>query len=118
MSIYDDMKVVSSELLGEFKQGTITLIQVTAGTGPEDNPGEPTETEYELDATVKGAPYKYLRDGFVTATDLLVIAAIIDGVTPTKNDFIEIDGIRCKILEDVSVPAAGTKVVWKFLVRK
>jgi hypothetical protein len=118
MTIYDDMKTVGAELLAEFKQGTITLVQITPGDGPADDPGEPDEDSYTLDAVVKGAPFKYLRDGFVTATDLLVTAAVIDGVTPTKNDFIEIDGVRCKIIEDVSAPSAGTRAVWKFLVRR
>jgi len=118
MTIYDEMKSVGVELLGEFKQGTVKLIQIVAGTGPDDNPGEPTETSYILDAVVRGAPFKYIRDGFVTATDMMVTAAIIEGLTPSKNDFIEIDGVRCKIIEDVSAPGAGTRVVWKFLVRK
>lgn len=118
MTIYDDLKPVAAELLAEFKQGTVKLIQLTEGDGPADDPGAPTETEYTLDATVRGAPFKYVRDGFVTAADMLVTAAPIDGVTVTKNDFIEIDGVRCKIIEDVSAPSAGTRVVWKFLVRK
>lgn len=120
MTIYDDVKAVASEVLGDsdLKQGTVKLIQVTPGSGPADDPGEPTEKEYTLDAVVRGAPFKYIRDGFVTATDQMVTAAIIAGVTPTKNDFIEIDGVRCKIIEDVSAPGAGTRVVWKFLVRK
>lgn len=118
MSIYDDLRPVAAEILSEFKQGTIKLIQVTAGTGAADDPGAPTETTTVLDAVVKGAPFKYVRDGFATVSDLMVTAAPLDDVTVTKNDFIEIDAIRYKIIEDVSAPAAGTRVVWKFLVRK
>jgi hypothetical protein len=66
MTIYDEMKAVGAELLGEFKQGSIKIIQIVAGTGPDDNPGESVETSYTLDATVRGAPFKYIRDGFVT----------------------------------------------------
>lgn len=118
MSIYDELKPVVSELLAEFKQGTIQLVQLTSGAGSPDDPGAPTETVIELDAVARGASFKYVKDGFAVATDLEVTAAVIDGVTPSKNDFIVIDGQRYKIIEDLRVPAAGTKVAWKFLVRK
>lgn len=118
MSIYDDLRPIATEILSEFKQGTVKLIQVTTGTGSADNPGAPTETIIPLDAVVKGAPFKYIRDGFAAATDMMVTAAPIDGVTVGANDFIEIDGNQCKIIGDMSTPAAGTRVVWKFLVRK
>lgn len=118
MSIYDELKPVAQSLLKEFKQGTISLIQIIPASGPADNPGAPTEITRTLDATVTGAPFKYVRDGFATVSDMMVTAAVIDGVTITKNDFIVIDGIRCKIIEDVSVPASGTRVAWKFIVRK
>lgn len=118
MSIYDDLRPVADEILGEFKQGTISLVQLTAGTGAADNPGAPTETTHALNATIKGVSFKYVKDGFALSTDLMVNAAPIDGVTPSKNDFIVIDGQRYKIIEDLSAPAAGTRVVWKFLVRK
>lgn len=118
MTIYDELKVVASDLLAQFKQGTISLVQLAPGNGPADNPGAPTETVVALNATVIGAPYKYVKSGFAVMTDLMVTAAIVDGVTPTKNDFIVIDGQRYKILGDVSVPASGVRVVWKFIVRK
>jgi hypothetical protein len=118
MTIYDDLKPVVTELLGEFKQGTINLIQITSGTGAADDPGAPTETTHALSATVKGVSFKYVRDGFALSSDLVVIAAVVEGITPSKNDFIDIDSIRYKIIEDMSVPAAGTRVAWKFLVRK
>lgn len=118
MSIYDELKPVAQSLLKEFKQGSISLVQITPGTGAADDPGTPVEKSYNLDATVTGAPFRYVRDNLATVSDMLVTAAVIDGITITKNDFIVIDGIRCKIIEDVSVPAAGTRVAWKFLVRK
>lgn len=118
MSIYDDLKPVAAGILKEFKQGTIYLVQVVAGSGATDNPGTSTEVKTELNATVKGVSFKYTRDGFAIASDLEVIAAIVDGITPNKNDFIEIDGKRYKIIQDMSPPAAGTRVVWKFIVRK
>lgn len=119
MSIYEELRdTVAKPLLKEFKQGSISLIQMTPGSGPIDNPGPATQTTISLDAVAKGVSFKYVRDGFATSTDLIVTAAIVDGITPTKNDFIEIDGVRHKIIEDISPPAAGSRVVWKFIVRK
>lgn len=119
MSIYDEMRVVAADLLSseDFKQKTITLISIAPASGPDDDPGEPTETSYELSGTLGGVSYKYVRDGFAVASDYMVIAKIIDGVIPSINDFIEKDGVRYKIIQDVSTPA-GDKVVWKFIVRK
>lgn len=120
MTLYDEANLIAKEILSDpdLKQDIVKLIQITPGTGPADEPGQSTETEYTLDAVVKGAPYKYLKEGFATVIDQMVTAATIDDVTPTKNDFIDINGVRCKIIEDISSPGAGTRVVWKFLVRK
>lgn len=118
MTIYEELKPVASALLKEFKQGVMTLIKITPGAGPADNPGQPVETPYTLDAVAHGASFKFVRDGFATSSDLEVTVAVLDGVKPEINDFIVIDSIRYKIIHDVSVPAAGTRVAWKFIVRK
>ncbi len=119
MSIYEELRDnVAKPLLEEFKQGSISLIQRVAGAGALDDPGTATETTVTLDAVAKGVSFKFVRDGFAASTDLVVTAAIVDGITPTKNDFITIDGVRHKIIEDISPPAAGSRVVWKFIVRK
>ena len=116
--IYDDFREIADDLLGEFKQGVINLVQLTPGTGLADNPGEATETVIPLDGVAKGVSFKYVSNGFATASDLIVTCAVKDGVTPSARDFITIDGSRYKIVRDISVPAAGTKVAWKFIVRK
>lgn len=118
MSIYDELKPVADAILSEFKQGTVKLVRLVAGAGAVDDPGSATETETDLNAVAKGVTFKYVRDGFALSTDLIVTCAALDGVTVTKNDFIDIDGTRYKIVEDISPPAAGTRVVWKFIVRK
>lgn len=118
MSIYDDLKPVVAEVMGEFKQGTITLVQITPAAGPIDNPGNPTETVHTLDATAKGVSFKFVRDGLAVSSDMMVAAVPVDGVTVSEKDFITIDGTRYKIVHDATVPAAGTKLVWKFIVRK
>lgn len=115
MSLYDDLKPVASQLLAEFKQGVITLINI-AVSGAVDSPTN-VETTYPLSGTVRGVTYQYLKDSFVVASDLIVTVAVVDGVKPTSSDFIEIDGARHKIIKDISIPAAGTQVAWKFIVR-
>lgn len=118
MSIYDELVPLTREIMQEFKQGSVSLVRHTPGTGAADEPGQATTVTHALNATVKGVSYKYVRDGFAIDTDLEVTAATIDGVTPSKNDFIVIDGETYKIVEDMSTPAAGTRVVWKFIIRR
>ena len=119
MSIYDDLQTVTSEIMTEFKQGLIQLVQfVYPEDSTPDNPGEPEEVLTELDGTVKGVSYKYLKDSFITTSDKEVTTAVILGVEPSENDFIEIDGARYKILQFQPLPSAGTTCAWKFIVRK
>lgn len=118
MSIYDELRPVAAEILSQFKQGDIKLIRRVAGAGPIDDPGAATETQIDLDAVSQGVSFRYVKDGFALSSDLIVTASVVDGVTPTKDDFIDIDGTRYKIVEDISPPAAGTRLVWKFIVRK
>jgi hypothetical protein len=118
MTIYDDLQGVASEILTEFDQEEIKLVQYVKGTGPADNPGASIPTTHTLDGVARGVSFKYVQSGFAVASDKQVTVAVIPGVIPTENDFVDIDGIRHKIIKDVSVPAAGTRCVWKFLVRK
>jgi len=118
MTIYDDLQSVTSELLEEFQQGSISLIKLEPGTGPVDNPGPASETAYNLNATVSGVSFKHVANGFAVESDLMVTSAVRSDVTPSEKDFISIDGTLHKIVKDMSAPAAGTKVAWKFIIRK
>lgn len=120
MAIYDEMQQIVSDIIGdpEFKQGVIHYVAVVPGSGPADNPGASVTTEYELDAVAKGVSYKYVKDGLALSTDKTVVSAIRSDVTPDMKGFIKIDGVRYKIVQDISTPAAGTRVVWKWIVRK
>lgn len=118
MTIYDDLKPVVSEVMGEFEQGVIQLIKITPAGGPIDNPGDPTETTHTLDATCKGVSYKFVRDGLAVSTDLQIVAAPVENVVITDRDFISVDGVRYKIIHDMSTPAAGDRLVWKLIIRK
>lgn len=117
-TIYDELKSIASEILPEFKQGTVNLIKITPGTGPADNPGAATSVTHSLDAVVKGASFKYVSQGLAVASDLEVTTAVLDTVAPSPKDFINIDGTQYKIVQLIITPAAGTSTVWKFIVRK
>lgn len=118
MSIYDELVPVVRDVMGEFQQGEINLVKLEPGDGPPDNPGPSTPVRTRLDATASGVSAKLVQDGFATATDLMVIAATIDGIVIGVNDRIEIDGIQHTIVKDMTVPAAGTKLAWKLVVRR
>jgi hypothetical protein len=120
MTIYDEMQQIASDVLGDptFKQGVIHYVAVVPGNGPADNPGPSVTAEYELEAVCKGVSFKYVKDGLALSTDKTVVAAVRADVTPNMNGFIKIDGVKHKIVQDISTPAAGTRVVWKWIVRK
>ena len=122
MAFYDDMQELAGSILGEYKQGSVKLIHYTQTNGGSlDEPSDLKETVYNLDATVSGVSYKYLINSYAVASDLTVTAGVIKGVTPTINDFIEIEGVRHKIIRDISAApnaASGKPVVWRFICRK
>lgn len=118
MTFYEEMQNVASGVLKEFKQGVIHYVKMVPGNGPPDNPGPATPQAIEVDAVAKGVSYKYVRDSVALSTDLTVTMAVRSGIVPNMRDFIDIDGKRFKIVQDISVPAAGTRAVWKFIVRK
>lgn len=117
MTFYKNLQKVSNSVLKNFKQGDVKLIKTTKSTVPADESPVITETVFSLDAAVQGVSSKFVRDGFAIATDLIVTSAVRSDVTPTLEDYIEIDGVRHKIINDMSVPASGVKVAWKFIVR-
>ena len=117
MTIYDDLAPTVTEVMDEFKQSAIKLVQVTAGTGPIDNPGAPTEIEYALAATSKGVSFKFVKDGLAVSSDIEITSAPVTGVTPDENDFITINSTRYKIVKYMPVPPTNT-LAWKFIVRK
>lgn len=119
MSFYDEMQQIATNVLGEFNQGVIKLIQLkTPENGTPDDPGELTEVVTELKGVVSGITFKYLKEGYNAVTDFEATVAVVQGVQPLEGDFLEVDGVQYKIIKDVSVPAAGVNVVWKFIVRK
>lgn len=119
MGFYDEMRGVADELLGEFAQGTVTITKPGAST-PGPNAWDPPVTSdpvvYTLDATVKGVSRQFVDGTTVLATDLEVTAAVF-GAELEPADQLAIDGQVVVVVETLRVPAAGTLVAWKFIVR-
>lgn len=119
MSIYNDLQNVATGLLKEFKQGSIELVQfVHSENSTPDNPGKSEKVVTVLNAVANGQRFKFMNTSFITASDIEVTTAVVEGVTPSVNDFINIDGIRYKILDFTPLPVAGVPCAWKFIVRK
>ena len=118
MSIYDDLQAVATELLTEFDQGDVKLIKVSSNSTAPDDHSVQNETSYDLKAVVKGVSAKYLKEGFASVGDLEMTCAVEENIEPTINDFVVIKDLRYKIVQDFSVPAAGSVVARKFLLRR
>lgn len=124
MSIYSDLQGIASGLFAEFKQGTVNHIQIVSGTGSADDPGTPSEVSRAINATVqnvagntgKGAQ-SFIKNGLAIIGDLIVSTGV-PTVAFSMKDFIEIDGVRYKIVGILPKPAAGTPVAFMLIVRK
>lgn len=115
---YADMRDAAGGLLKEFTQGTVRLVRPNDSDG--DSPwtsggGDPQS--YDLSATVKGVSTEYVDGTTILASDLEVTAAPVE-VTPQMSDHILIDGTRYEIVQLIAIPAAGTTVVQKYIVRR
>lgn len=119
-TLYDDMQEIASQLLTKFQQGAIAYVRMTpvAGATP-DAPAASTAASTVVNAVVRGVQYKFVQRGMAVATDLQVtIAGDALASEPSMLDFVDIDGVRHKIVQIVRRPAAGTVVVWTLIVRK
>lgn len=113
MSFYDEMQYVATELLTEFKQGTITYRAPTSGAQPWD---AVTYTDTPINGgTVSGVSQRYVTD-LVTASDLHAILPVF-GATPTNAGRLIIDGVERQIISVQPSPAAGTVVCWHVFVK-
>ncbi|MFC5385185.1 hypothetical protein ACFPLB_04295 [Aquamicrobium segne] len=139
---YDEMRDMATELLGEFKQGRVTLTRTTQAEKPEDWPtwepwtGETTTQVYELDAVVKGVSAKLIDGNVVIASDreltcshkMTLVETIVGDNDPVVSstpaefdagllDTLSIDGKPVTIVRDLTVPGAGTPVAHRFVIR-
>lgn len=139
---YGKMQGTASRLLEKFKQGRVTLTRTTQAEKPIDWPtwepwdGVTTVQVYELDAVVKGVSAKLIDGDVVVATDLELTCSHKMTLVETKVgsdepamssapvafdaallDTLAIDGRPVTIVRDLTVPAAGTPVAHRYVVR-
>lgn len=118
MTIYDDMRAVALDVFGEFQQGVIEYVELTAAPGATpDDPGEPTVMAFPLEATVRPVSTKYVDGSHIVQSDRQVAMPNNGTVAPSMDGYIRIDGASYKIVEIMPRPAAGAPVVWLLIVR-
>ena len=118
MSIYDEMREIADEVIGEFQQGTVLYVAVTAGTGgTRDAPSDPTTDPTTIPATVRAVSSKYVDGSHIVQSDRQITFA--GGiVSPKHGGHFLIDGVRYTIIETMPQPAAGDPVSWTVIVRR
>lgn len=118
MSIYDEMREVTKEILGnpDFKQGSTQLIRILPGSGPVDDPGPPVETSIEIDGAVRGVSWTFVQKSIAVGTDLQITHAAVDGVEPSIRDFVQVDGKRHKVKSVIRRPSAGVAVAYTLIL--
>jgi hypothetical protein len=119
MSFYDDMQIVASDVLSEFAQGSVSYIPIIPQPGATpDNPLPPVDgTPVALSAVVRPVSTKYVDGSHIVQSDRQVTFAA-GVVTPDITGFVDIDGVRYKIVEIMPTPAAGTVVSYTLIVRR
>ena len=115
-AFYEGMQSTASRLLKKFNQGSIKYIVDGPSTGPDYNPVPGVPIEYPLDATANGVEQKYIKEGYIAASDIQVTVAVF-GVEPTQEGRISIDGSEKQIIAVKKLPAAGVTVSWVIFVK-
>lgn len=131
VDFYEEMQGVTTGLLTEFKQGVIKLIVMTPGNGKPYDPGEPTERKITMvGAVARGVSKQYVDGKDIVGSDIQVTASVagtddetgaavqLVGPYDKTTHKVEIDGVPYRIVALPYVPAAGTRVVNVFIVRK
>ncbi len=113
---YNRLQGTASRLLNRFRQGAIAYRQPGTTTGPAFDPVVGPPTNYELDATAVGVSQKYINGTTIVAADKEVTAAVF-GATPDTSGRIVMDGRELEIVQTWQVPASGTPVAHKFIVK-
>lgn len=116
MSIYERMQGRAKELMSRYAQGDVRYLEPGAKSGDPWNPTRGAETEHQLAATVRGVSQQYVDGTHILASDLEVRCAEF-GTEPETAGHIQIDGERLEIVDVQAIPAAGTVVAWRLVVR-
>jgi hypothetical protein len=115
--LYHEMQDVAIDILGgEMGQDNIVYTATSAGSGDPFNPTPGTSTSYTLKAAADGVSFKYIKEGYISASDIQVISAVFDAA-PTKDGIMEINGKKKQIIGFQQIPAAGTVVAWRIFCK-
>lgn len=115
---YNDMQNVATSLINEFEQGVVQYVEVTAGDGPPDNPGLPTEVFHTVNAVARGVSFKYVDGTSIFSTDEQITISGDQVFTPNGDGFVVVDTVRYKVIKIIRKPAAGTAVAYTIIYRK
>ena len=115
---YSDMQAIVSGILDEFTQGTIWYVTKTrvAGATP-DAPGASGESATPIKAVSRPVSTKFVDGTHIIQTDEEIVMKA-DGVVPTMDGWITVDGVRLKIVKIIRTPPAGTAIVYVLVVRR
>lgn len=108
---YSEMQGVATKLLAEFNQGVIKYIENEMTGADPFNPSISVPIKHALNAVAKGVEQRYIKEGYISASDIQVTSAVFD-VEPTMSGVIEIDGKEKQIIAIQQIPAAGLPVSW------
>jgi len=118
MSIYDDMRQIASDVIGEFQQGSVVYVALEKQPGgTPDRPTPSVPVPHPINAVARPVSTKYVDGTNIVQSDKQITMPN-DGVTPDMTGSIKIDGVSHKIIEIMPRPAAGTPVVWTVICRR
>jgi hypothetical protein len=124
---YARMQATADRLMQRFKQGTITLSRATSTVPDPNEPWNtvPTTAVFTLKATARSVEENFINGTSINASDIEITAgpkatneagADVD-LDVQPGDVVAIDGVSVSTVEVVRIPAAGTLIAWKFVVR-
>lgn len=116
---YAKMQATASRLLDRFNQGVITITKPgteAPGPNPWDPPVITDPVTHTLSATAKPVSEEFINGTTIIATDIEITAAVF-GADPDPADQMQVDGKPVTIIKVMRIPAAGTVVAWRLIVR-
>ncbi len=116
MGFYDEMASTAAGLLGEFKQGVVSLKRLVNSAASAQTPwkkGEAQDPEiYSLNAVARRLHQRYENGVLIVETGDMVIFAVPE-VVPLVTDKLVLDGVDRTITNLTPIPPLGTTVAYK-----
>jgi len=114
--IYADMRdALIDEMDSAMDQG-LEYIEPGTVTGPEWAPVEVPPTPYTVKGVASGVQQKFIKDGYINASDIQCTLAVFDA-EPTTSGLIVISGREHQIIRVDRIPSTGTVVAWRVFAK-